>query len=328
MPVTRRSLLALGALAAPAVAPRIARAQAALPQKDVRILVGFEAGGGADVAARAVATELQRRLSVHVHVENRTGSYGAMPGEIAKKGPADGTTLALLSSTTLVSKLASRDFPFDPVNDLAPVTEIGTFAIAFAVSPTIAVDSFEDYLQWLKAGDDRRRRIAVSSNTAFVQVLNNLLRLSIGETLEPVSYRGAVPIVNDLQDGRIPASVNTITSLLPAHRGRRIRILMTTSARRLAMAPNIPTAIELGYPKLDMKEWFAFFVSAKTPEPVVAAWNRELRRVIETPEVADTLKPLGLEIRTSSPDAMPALIEAHRKAWERRMQAVGMQPVN
>jgi tripartite-type tricarboxylate transporter receptor subunit TctC len=328
MVLNRRSLLALVPLAAPALASRAARGQTALPGKDVRILVGFEAGGGADAVARAVATELQRRLSVHVHVENQTGSYGAMPGEIVKKSPGDGTTLALLSSTTLVSKLATRDFPFDPVDDLAPVTEVGTFAIAFAVSPTIDVDSFEDYLEWLKAGDDRRRRIAVSSNTAFIQVLNNLLRQSIGETLEPVSYRGVVPMVNDLRDGRIPASVNTITSLLPAHRGGRARILMTTSARRLAVAPNIPTATELGYPRLDMEEWFAFFVAPKTPQPIVAAWNRELRRVIETPEVADTLKPLGLEIQTSSPDAITTLIEAHQKAWQRRMQAVGMQPVN
>jgi tripartite-type tricarboxylate transporter receptor subunit TctC len=328
MPLDRRSLLTLGALAAPALASRIARGQTALPQKDVRILVGFEAGGGADAVARAIATELQRRLSLHVHVENRTGSQGAVPGEIVKKGPADGTTLALLSSTTLVSRLATKDFPFDPVRDLAPVTEIGTFAIAFAVSPILDVDSFEDYLQWLKAGDDRRRRIAVSSNTAFIRVLNNLLHQAIGETLEPVNYRGVVPMVNDLRDGRIPASVNTITSLLPAHRGRRARILMTTAAHRLAVAPNIPTATELGYPRLDMEEWFAFFVSPKTPEPVVAAWNRELRRVIETPEVVETLKPLGLEIRTCSPEAIPSLIEEHHKAWEGRMHAVGMQPVN
>jgi tripartite-type tricarboxylate transporter receptor subunit TctC len=328
MSLDRRSLLVLGALAAPALASRMAKGQGVLPTRGLRILVGFEAGGGADAVARAIATELQRRLSVHVHVENRTGSQGAMPGEIVKKGAADGTNLALLSSTTLVSRLATRDFPFDPVEDLAPVTEIGTFAIAFAVSPILDVDSFEDYLQWLKAGDDRRRRIAVSSNTAFIRVLNNLLHQSIGETLEPVSYRGVVPMVNDLRDGRIPASVNTITSLLPAHRGRRARILMTTSARRLAAAPGIPTATELGYPRLDMEEWFAFFVSAKTPAPVVAAWNRELRRVIETPEVVETLKPLGLEIRTSSPEALASLIEAHRKAWEGRMHAVGMQPVN
>ncbi len=77
-----------------------------------------------------------------------------------------------------------------------------------------------------------------------------------------------------------------------------------------------------------MQEWFAFFVAPKTPAPTVTAWNRELRRVIETPEVEDTLKPLGLEIRTSSPDAMAALIDVHQRKWERRMQSVGMQPVN
>ncbi|HEY6980257.1 Bug family tripartite tricarboxylate transporter substrate binding protein [Reyranella sp.] len=327
MVLDRRSLLALGALTAPAIASRVARGQADLPDKPIRIFIGFEAGGGADTVARAIAARLQRRLGRRVSVESRTGSFGAVPGEIVRKGPADGSQLALLSSTTLVAKLATRDFPFDPVDDLAPVTEIGTFSVAFAISPLLAIESLADYIAWLKAGDARRRRIAVSSNAAFVEVFNLLLAQSTGETLEPVSYRGAVPMVNDLQEGRIPASVNTITSLLPAHRGGRCRILFLTARKRLAVAPAIPTAIELGYPKLDMEEWFAFFTSPTTSSTIVSAWNRELRAAIEDPDVAGELRPLGLEVATSSPDGLAARIDAHRRAWEARMKSAGLQPV-
>src|SRR5262249_6155991 len=146
MVLDRRSLLTLGTLAVPVLSSGVARAQGALPDRAIRIFIGFEAGGGADSVARAIATRLQRRLGRHVSVESRTGSFGALPGEIVRKGPADGSQLALLSSTTLVSKLATKDFPYDPVNDLAPVTEIGTFSIAFAVSPTLGVETFADYI--------------------------------------------------------------------------------------------------------------------------------------------------------------------------------------
>ena len=212
--------LAVGAFAGPALLLRTAGGQSLQRERDLRILVGFEAGGGADAVARAIAPQLQRRSSQRVVVENRTGSFGAMPGEIVKKAGPDASELALLSSTTLISRLVTKGFPFDPVKDLAPVTKVGNFSIAFAVSPTLGIDSFKDYLDWMSQGDATRRRIAVSSNTTFVEVLNTLLRRSIGESLEPVHYRGVVPILGDLRDGRIPATVNTLTSLLPPHRGR------------------------------------------------------------------------------------------------------------
>ncbi|HEY4169388.1 MAG TPA: tripartite tricarboxylate transporter substrate-binding protein, partial [Reyranella sp.] len=219
----RRACLAAGALAAPALVLGPAWGQGLPREKDLRIFVGFEQGGGADSVARAIAVQLQRRISRRVIVENRTGQYGAMPGEVVKKAPPDGTEFALLSSTTLVSRLASKNFPFDPIRDLTPITKVGNFSIAFAVSPLVQVDSFKEYLDWVHDGDAQRHRIAVSSNTTFVEVLNVLLRRSVSEQLEPVPYRGVVAVLGDLRDGRIPATVNTLTSLLPPHRGRRCR---------------------------------------------------------------------------------------------------------
>jgi len=323
----RRSLFALGVLAAPAIIPVLARAQSVLPNKSMRIFVGFEPGGGADLTARTIATQLERRLSRHITVENRPGSFGGVPGELMKKAVPDGTQLALMSSTSLVSRLATKDFPFDPTKDVAPVMLVGNFSIAFAVAHNLNINKFEDYLQWLKDGDANRRKIAVSSNLAFMRILNALLAQATGETLQPVSYRGPVAVVTDMEQGRVPATVNTVTSLLPAHRGGRIRILMTTGARRLAVARDIPTSAELGYPKLDMDEWFAFFAPPATPPEIIADLNHKLSLAIGDGSVQDDVRPLGLEIETSTPEELAARVVSHQKAWEIRMKAAGMEPV-
>lgn len=325
MPLARRSLLAASTLAGAGIMPGgNAWTQSLQPSRTIRILIGFEAGGGADAMGHSVGARLERRLGMHIAVERRTGSFGAIPGEIVKKGPADGSQLAILSSTTLVSRLMTQDFPFDPVVDLAPTALAGTFSIALAVSPSLGIKTFDEYLQWLKAGDASRRRIAVSSNTAFVEVLNILIGRAIGQKLQTVAYRGAVPIMNDLRDGVVPATVNTITSILPGHRGGRARILMHTGSKRLAVAPDIPTAVELGYPKLDMEEWFAFFLSGRTPPAIVAAWNDKLRAAIEAPEVVAELRPLGLNIETSTPEELVERVKAHRLEWEQRLKEAGL----
>lgn len=328
MSVKRRACLAAGALVAPALLLGPVRGQGLPREKDLRLFVGFEQGGGADSVARALAVQLQRRTSRRVIVENRTGQHGAMPGEVVKKAPPDGTELALLSSTTLVSRLASKSFPFDPIHDLTPIAKVGTFPIAFAVSTQVPADSFKEYLDWVHDGDAQRHRVAVSSNTTFVEVLNVLLSRSTGEHLDWVPYRGVVAALGDMRDGRIPATVNTLTSLLPPHRGRRCRILMITGNRRLTVAPNIPNAAELGYPSLDMEEWFALFGPPGMPAEMVEQLNRRLRSAIDDQEMVELLKPLGLEVDTSTPKELVALIEEHRRIWQSRMAATGVQASN
>jgi tripartite-type tricarboxylate transporter receptor subunit TctC len=155
-------------------------------------------------------------------------------------------------------------------------------------------------------------------------VFNVLLKRATGQTLEPVQYRGVLPVLSDMHDGRIPATVNTLTSLLPPHRGRQARILMITGKDRLKVAPNIPTAVELGYPKLDMEEWFGFFVAPKTPPEVVEKLHHTLQFSMEEPETVGMLRPIGLEVHTSTPEELTALIASHRKVWEERMEDTGV----
>jgi len=325
----RRALIALGALAAPLAAPAIlsrpARARTTLPDTGLTILVGYVAGGGTDLVVRAIATQLEQRLGRHVVIQNRPGASGEIPGEILKKGPPDGSTIAILASTSLVSKLATKDFPFDPLTDLSPITLAGTFPIGLGVSPKLDLRSFDEYIAWLKAGDAKRRRLGNTSSEAFIRVLNLLLDRSIGVSLDLADYRGAAPMVNDIAEGRIPAGAAAMTSMLVAHRGHRLRLLMTTGTKRLKVAPDVPTARELGYAKLEMEEWFAFFTAPGTPEPIVNEWNRQLGSAIQA--VADEVAEIGLTAATSTPAEVTALVAGHQKTWEARMKEVGMTPV-
>jgi tripartite-type tricarboxylate transporter receptor subunit TctC len=329
MPVAlqRRLLLGGAACAAPALFFPTARAQTTLPDKAVRILTGFQANGGTDIIARLIATRIQRRLSRRITVENRPGDSGSMPGELVKKGSADGSTLAFLASTTLVSRLGQADFPFDPLVDLAPISLAGTWPMGLAVSPKLGVSTFGEYLEYLKSDEPERHKLGNTASDAFIEIFNLMFSREVGVTMKAVPFRGAAALVGDLADGRVPAAVSGIVSLLQHHRGGRVKLLMTTSSNRLAVAKGIPTARELGYPGLEVVEWFAYFAKAGTAAPVIDEWNRLVRTVLDDGNLKGELEQLGLDVQSSTPQEVAARVASHQKEWKARMESVGMRPI-
>ena len=327
MPLTlpRRSLLACSA---PALLAPSVRAQTGLPDKGLRILVGFQANGGTDIIARLIATQLQRRLGRHVVVENKPGDSGSVPGELVRKGAADGSTLAFLASTTLVARLGQADFPFDPLVDLAPVSLAGNWPMGLAVSPKLGISTFAEYLEYLKSSEPDRNKLGNTASDAFIQAFNLMFSKEVGVATKGVNFRGAAALVSDLAQGRIPAAVSGVVSLLQHHRGGRLKLLMTTGAKRLAVARDVPTARELGYPGLEVVEWFGYFAKAGTGTALIDEWNRQLHLVLDDRVLGSELAQLGLEVEASTPQEMAARIADHQKAWKARMQSVGMQPMN
>src|SRR6266404_2753570 len=149
--IGRRSSLALtGAAFALPVLSRSALSDTALPDKPLKILVGFPAGGGSDVMARLIAEALKQRTGRNVIIDNKTGASGTIAGEALKNTPPDGTTVCYMPSATVVQKLTMSSIPFDPQTDLAPVTLAGTVQTAYAVSPTLGVNTLPEYIAWLK----------------------------------------------------------------------------------------------------------------------------------------------------------------------------------
>ncbi len=313
-------------LAAASVASR-GDVQTIIPDEGIDILVGFQSTGGPDLVARLIAANLERRINRRVGVENRAGDAGARPGDTLRRQPADGTVLALFASSTFVAALADRDFRFDPIADLAPISLVGTWPLALAISPKLGITSFEDYRLWLKSGDPVRRKIGSLIPDAFVESFSRILSRELGVSIQNTAALGPAALANDLADGRLPAALAGIVSLLPHHRSGRLRILLTSGPERLAIAPDIPTARELGMPGLEIVEWYGFFARARTPQPLIDEWNRHIVAVLDDPLIAGELAQTGLRIVSSTPQQLAGLLERHLAQWKARMISVGITPV-
>jgi tripartite-type tricarboxylate transporter receptor subunit TctC len=200
--------------------------------------------------------------------------------------------------------------------------------MGLAVSPKIGVETFADYLAWLKSGEADRQRFGNTASDALINAFNLMFSRELGVTMRGVPYRGTGPMVNDLAEGRTPAAVSGIVSLLEHHRGRRLKLLLTTGPKRLTVAPDIPTVRELGFANLEVQEWFAFFANPSTPTPLIEEWNHHIRAVLEMREIVDALAQIGMEAGSSTPQEARDRVASHLGEWRKRMAAVGLQPSN
>jgi tripartite-type tricarboxylate transporter receptor subunit TctC len=316
-------------LAAPAVfAAATARAQGVLPVRGLRIIIGYPVGGGTDEMARVIASALQRRIARPVTIENRPGAAGVAVGEALKKAPADGSVLGFIPTATLIGKLTTKSFPFDPQADLMPLTLAGTYTTAYAVSRKINVSSLAEYGKWLKGAEPADARFGTTSLQSFTHFFGLLLGKALGRELEAVYYKGASPLVADIEQAKIPAGASGLTSLLQHHRGSRLRILVSSGNQRSKMAPDIPTVVELGYPTLELHNWYAFFGPAGLSPAVASAWEHELRAALEARETTELLTQLGLDVQTSTGEQCAKRLAADMARWQTILDSLGLKATN
>jgi tripartite-type tricarboxylate transporter receptor subunit TctC len=306
----------------------VGRAQTTIPHGTIRILVGYPSSGGSDSMVHVIAGALQGGLGRIVTIDYRPGPSGAAAGGVLKKSTPDGKVLAFMPSATMVGKLLKPGFPFDPLVDVLPLTLVGTYPTTFAVSPKIQVTSLAEYIAWLKAGDPKRARFGTTTPDSFTQYFGTMVGREIGIPLESLPYNGARPLVADLEQGRVPAGTGGLTSFLVPQRGGRLRMLMTSAAKRSAMAPNVPTTLELGLPRLQQTNWYAFFAPPGMSAALVAAWTAELRDVLQSREVREQLQQFGLTVETSTPAEMAARLASDFKDWKAVLDSLGMKPIN
>jgi tripartite-type tricarboxylate transporter receptor subunit TctC len=322
-PITRRASLMLGAAAA--LAPATLRAQTTLPDRTIRLVVGFPAGGGTDVMARLIAEPLKQRTGRNIIIENKVGASGTIAGAMMKTSPPDGTTICFMPSATVTQKLTMSAIPFDPETDLVPITLAGTLQTAFCVSPTIGVNTFPEYLDWLKK-NPQRTSFGTTAIGSFTHFFGVMIGQAIGTPLEAVGYRGAAPLVADLQGGHMTAGCGSVADFLDHHRSGTVKIIMSSGKAPVTAAPEIPTGISLGYPSLSVLGWYAFFAPAGTPPDLIEAWGRELREVLKLPEVEKRLSEMGMDVETSTSQDFRQRMNADLKRWKEIIDAIGYKP--
>jgi tripartite-type tricarboxylate transporter receptor subunit TctC len=324
--LSRRSLLALSAVGGmPWIVPSRGHAQAGLPDKALRILVGYSAGGGAESMARAVAPRLEQRSGRHVAVENKANDRNEPAGEFLGKALTEGSVVAFLPTTTIAVTPPREIFPFDSRSDLVPLTMAGVFQVALLVPRAANLATFNDYVAWLKVGPAERRRLGTSAADDYLRLYSLMIGRECGVDLEYVPYKGSGRLVDALKAGQIAAGIGSVPSLLDHNRDGSVKLLMTSGAKRSSVLRDVPTAVQLGFPNLELQEWFGFFASSASPPAVNAEWSRQLQEVLVEEEIVAQLATLGLDAQPTTQQEASALFKARLKAWGEKAAAFGMK---
>jgi tripartite-type tricarboxylate transporter receptor subunit TctC len=306
----------LGLVLATCVAAVSASAQTAkFPDKPIKMLVGFSAGGGTDVVARILALKMSESLGQTVVVENRPGASGMIAGEVVAKSAADGYTLMMGSQTTLaVAPTLYKKDSLDPARDFAGVAMGAISPLVLVVHPSVAAQSVKDVIAMAKAKPGTVYFGSGGLGTT-PHMTGELFSSVAGIKLAHVPYRGEAPAINDLIGGQIPLMFANLSAVIGNVRAGQLRALAVTSAQRTPAAPEIPTVAEAGLPGFEAATWFAVVAPAGTPGDVLARLNAEVKRALAQSDVKQRFADLGMTGEDSTPAALDAYIKSEIAKW-------------
>jgi tripartite-type tricarboxylate transporter receptor subunit TctC len=306
----------LGLVLATCVAAGSASAQTAkFPDKPIKMLVGFSAGGGTDVVARILAQKMSESLGQTVVVENRPGASGMIAGEVVAKSAADGYTLMMGSQTTFaVAPTLYKKDSLDPARDFAGVAMGAISPLVLVVHPSVAAQSVKDVIAMAKAKPGTVYFGSGGLGTT-PHMTGELFSSVAGIKLAHVPYRGEAPAINDLIGGQIPLMFANLSAVIGNVRAGQLRALAVTSAQRTPAAPEIPTVAEAGLPGFEAATWFAVVAPAGTPGDVLARLNAEVKRALAQPDVKQRFADLGMTGEDRTPAALDAYIKSEIAKW-------------
>ena len=318
--IRRSAIVALAALCAAAALPVSAQDRFDRP---VRILVGFAAGGTADLMARLVADKMKDTIGQTVVVENRPGAAGRVAADAVKAAPADGSTIMVMPIGPMaVVPHTTKSLSFDPLKDFTAIGLGSTFDFAIAVGPQSGAKTWSDYVAWLKANPGKSS-YATSGAGSLPHFFGVQLGQAIGVDMVHVAYKGSAAYANDLIGGQIPAAIDMVADLSELHKAGRVRILATSGAQRSPVVPEVPTLTELGFRNLETGGWFGFFAHVNTPPAIVQTLNRHLNQALRHPDVVAKLKSVGMDPATSTPDELQKRLVADHARWGAVVKATG-----
>ena len=303
-----KRLAALAALAAMGL-PQAAQAQAAWPNKPIRLIVNFPAGGSPDVVARAVATPLAAALGQPVVVENRSGAGGIVGADAAAKSAPDGYTFLLSSGSAMaIVPLITPKMPFDPAKDLVPVAAGARLELFLVVRSDLPFTSYADFIKYAKANPGKLT-YGTPGNGTSPHIAGEMLKSQAGIFSVHIPYRGSGAVLQDLLGGQVDYSFDPGIAFQHIRSGK-LRLLAMGSAKRSPLYPATPTLGELGLTGFDTGTTHGFWAPAGTPQPIIDRVNAEINKALQMPTVMDAIKALGADPTPMSPAAFGELIRS------------------
>src|SRR3954471_5366227 len=325
MLLTRRGAMAgcAGGLAS-LISP--ATAQAAYPNRTIKMIVPYPAGGTTDLLGRLVADQLKSGLGAVVVVENKPGAGTTLGAEQVARSAPDGYTLMMATSTTLaINKTLYRKLPYDPVQDFTPIALLAGVPFALIVNPALPAKTLAEFIAYAKS---KPGELAYGSagNGSPQHLGAEMLRSAAGIDIRHVPYRGSVPAMLDIIAGHIPFMIVDLQPALPQIRDGKLRVLGVTTPKRVAAAPDIPTLAEMGLPGFELVAWQGVVAPAGVPRPIVEQLAAQVATLVADPATRDRLTALSLEPLTgSTPDSFAAYIKAEVERWAAVVRASGAE---
>ncbi|MBY0337594.1 MAG: tripartite tricarboxylate transporter substrate binding protein [Acetobacteraceae bacterium] len=316
-----RRLALLGALlgcAAPAWAQGFA------PQRPVRVIVPFAAGGSADVLARLTAQALAAKWNQQVVIENRLGAGGHIGAEVVARAPGDGHTLLLGSIGIHAAFSVYRNLPYSPQTELAPITFLAEFPNVIVVHPSVPAQNLRELvaLARQRPGDIT---FGSAGNATSTHMAGELFMLVTGLRFTHVPYRGSSQALNDLMAGNIQLMFENLPTIPPVAREGRVRALAITSARRSPALPDVPTAAEAGVDGYVATAWFTFGTAGATPAPLMQRLNEDLRAVLSAPALRERFLQMGATPIGGTLEETRTLMAEETAKWTRVVDAANIR---
>jgi tripartite-type tricarboxylate transporter receptor subunit TctC len=309
-------------LAAFAALPFAAVGQA-YPAKPVRVVIPYPPGSTPDIVGRTLSGKLQESLGQPFIVENRTGAGGNIGAEAVAKSPADGYTLLIgVNGPAAINKFLYKTLAYDSDRDLLPVSLLATSPQMLVVTPAVRASSFREFVEHARANPGRLSYGSVGSGSAS-HLTMELLKSDAKLFIVHIPYRGFPPAVTDMLAGNIDTMFAIIPAVLPQVRAGKMKALAVTGLKRSALAPEVPSVGELGYPQLESLAWIGLLAPAGTPQDIVGKLNAEAVRSMRTSEVRESLGKQGFEVVASSAGEFAGWIRTEQSKWSRVIKASG-----
>jgi tripartite-type tricarboxylate transporter receptor subunit TctC len=314
------ALLAIGF--ATAAAP--ARAQA-YPEKIIRLIVPQTPGGPTDLLARVIAARLHAALGQGVVAENRGGAGGAIAAKAVAAAEPDGYTLLLGNTSVLVHiPILSRSAGYDPAKAFAPVARLAVSHQVIFVHPSVPATTIQELIAYAKANPGKLNYSSAGVGNTL-HLAGELLKVRAGIDITHVPYNSGADALRAVLGGQVHMSLVSLSGLLPLFQEGKLRALATTSPKRFADLPDVPTMIESGFPDFTVPAFFGIVAPAGTPAAIVDKLNATVNAELASPEMQKTLANMGAERGTGSAQEFAAFIEAERRKWDAVAKAAGIR---
>ncbi len=300
-------------------------AHAAWPDKPVRLVVPFAAGGPSDVLGRGIGQKLSALLGTPVLVENKPGAGTNLAAEMVAKSPADGYTLFIMMvGTQAINQAMYPKLGYDTVKDFAPVTLVAASSLMLVAHPSVPAKNFKDLVALAKSQPGKMNFGSSGSGTPL-HLGGELLNSRAGTKIVHVPYKGAAPALNDVLGGQIELAMVGTPSALSYVKTGKLTPIGLTSAKRSSLAPGVPTIAET-LPGYEVELVYAIVAPAGTPREIVARLNSDIHTALQDNELRDRLLGQGFEVRTSTPEQLGTYIQSEISKWAPIVKESGVTP--